>query len=100
MTIKWPSILESSNVTIRVCGWNLEPGLDVFAGEDFAEGKSRCSVGVGGLWGAGGWFSLSSEEEEGGGRMEVSKESHFCQRLLCYGMSKNTRLEQQTPRIW
>lgn len=47
--------------------------------------------GSGGLWGVGGRFSLSSEEEEGGRRVEVSKESHFCQRLLCYGMSKNHR---------
>lgn len=37
----------------------------------------------GGLWDVGGRFSLSSEEEEGGRRVEVSKESHFC-----YGMSK------------
>lgn len=70
MTIKWPSILESSNVTIRVCGWNLEPGVDVFAGEDFAEGKSRCSVGVGGsgVLGVGSPFPVRRRKVEEGWR--------------------------------
>lgn len=63
--------------------------MDVFAGEDFAEGRSGCSVGVGSC---GSVLFLSSEEEEGGRRRVGGLLRLSAPALLCN--------ERKPPRIW